>query len=90
MQRRGPAWLDVLIAVIAAGALTASTLYDTQLKTSTFAASDFKTLYASVWCFAHRLDAYSIANLQRVFDANGVIQPEHWFGHAPVYPWATA
>jgi hypothetical protein len=88
-QRRSPAWLDVLIAVIGAAGLTASTLYDAQIKTSTFAASDFKTLYASVWCFTHRLDAYKIPNLQRVFDANGVIQPEKWFGHAPVYPWAT-
>ena len=35
------------------------------------------------------MDAYSIANLQRVFTANGVIQPEKWYGHAPVYPWTT-
>ena len=59
------------------------------MRASNFAASDFKTLYASVWCFAHRIDAYSITNLQRVFDANGVIQPEQWYGHAPVYPATT-
>ena len=32
------------------------------------------------------MDAYSIPNLQRVFQANGVVQPEKWYGHAPVYP----
>lgn len=83
------AWLDALTAACAAGGLVASTLYEVQLRTSTFAASDFKTLYASVWCFAHRTDAYSIVNLQRVFVMNGVVQPEKWYGHAPVYPWTT-
>jgi hypothetical protein len=83
------AWLDVLIALCAASGSTASALYQAQFRTSTFAGSDFKTLYASVWCFAHRMDAYSLANLQSVFTANGVIQPERWFGHAPVYPWTT-
>jgi hypothetical protein len=83
------AWLDFLIAMCAAGGLTASTLYGVQIRTSTFAASDFKTLYASVWCFAHHVDAYNIANLQSVFVANNVVQPEKWFGHAPVYPPTT-
>jgi hypothetical protein len=89
VRPRSFAWLDVLIAVCAAGGLTASALYHVQVRTSTFAASDFKTLYASIWCFAHRMDAYSIANLQKVFMANGVVQPENWYGHAPVYPWPT-
>jgi hypothetical protein len=83
------AWLDGVIAVCAAGGLTASALYNVQIATSTFAASDFKTLYASVWCFVHRMDAYSIPNLQQVFVSNGVIQPERWYGHAPVYPPTT-
>jgi hypothetical protein len=81
-------WLDILIAVCAAGGLTASVLFAVQVRTNTFAVSDFKTLYASVWCFAHKADAYSLAKLQQVFSANGVIQPE-WYGHAPVYPWMT-
>ena len=89
IRPRSFAWLDVLIAVCAAGGLTASTLYGVQIRTSTFAASDFKTLYASVWCFAHHMDAYHIANLQSVFVANNVVQPEKWFGHAPVYPPTT-
>lgn len=79
----------MLVAAAAAGGSTASALYQVQLRTSSYAASDFKTLYASVWCFAHRMDAYSIANLQRVFTLNGVVQPERWYGHAPVYPWST-
>ena len=35
------------------------------------------------------MDAYSIANMQRIFVANGVVQPDKWFGHAPVYPFTT-
>lgn len=71
------------------GGLTASALYEVQVRAADFGASDFKTLYASVWCFAHRLNAYSMANIQQVFVANGVVQPPQWFGHAPVYPWTT-
>jgi hypothetical protein len=78
-----------LIALGCLGGLTVSTLYQLQVRAADYGASDFKTLYASVWCFAHRIDAYSIANIQKVFVANGVVQPEHWFGHAPVYPWIT-
>jgi hypothetical protein len=88
-RHRRYAWFDLLIALCAAGGLTASALYKVQIATSTFAASDFKTLYASVWCFVHGLDAYSIPNLQRVFVSNGVIQPEKWYAHAPVYPPTT-
>lgn len=86
---RNYTWLDLLIAACVAGGLAASALFAVQFRTSTYAGSDFKTLYASVWCFAHRLDAYSIANLQRVFVTNGVVQPERWYAHAPVYPWTT-
>jgi hypothetical protein len=89
VRRRSYAWLDVLIACCAAAGMTFSALYQAQMRVSNFAASDFKTLYASVWCFAHRMDAYSIMNLQHVFDANGVVQPEKWYGHAPVYPATT-
>ncbi|HKO20132.1 MAG TPA: glycosyltransferase 87 family protein [Acidobacteriaceae bacterium] len=81
--------IDVLTAVVSAGGLTASTLYQAHMRTSSFAASDFKTLYASAWCFARGLDAYSIANLKQVFNHNGVVQPAVWYGHAPVYPWTT-
>jgi hypothetical protein len=59
------------------------------MRASTFAASDFKTLYASIWCFTHRMNAYSFTALQKVYVANGVVQPEKWYGHAPVYPWTT-
>jgi hypothetical protein len=83
------AWLDVVVAILAAGGITASTLYAVQFRRSDYAASDFKTLYASIWCFAHGISAYSIPNLKAVFIANGVIQPPRWYGHAPVYPWTT-
>lgn len=69
--------------------MTASTLYAVQFRLSDFAASDFKTLYASIWCFVHGISAYSIPNLQAVFVSNGVVQPPRWYGHAPVYPWTT-
>jgi hypothetical protein len=59
------------------------------VRSSTFAVSDFKTLYASAWCFARGLDAYSIPNLQTVFVSNSVVQPQQWYAHAPVYPWTT-
>jgi len=88
-KRRSLGPVDLLTALVSAGGLTLSTLYQAQMSTSTFAASDFKTLYASAWCFARGLDAYSIANLQRVFTQNGVVQPAVWYGHAPVYPWTT-
>jgi len=87
MDRRS--WVDIVIAICAAGGLTASTLFGVQIRASTFAASDFKTLYASTWCFAHGINAYSIENLQKVFVVNGVVQPESWYAHAPVYPWTT-
>ena len=86
VKPRSFVWLDLVIACCAGAGMTFSALYQVQMHSSNFAASDFKTLYASVWCFAHRIDAYSIANLQHVFDANRVIQPDSWYGHAPVYP----
>lgn len=87
--RRYPLLADVLIAVLCAGGLTLSTLYDAHIRQSHFSASDFKTLYASTWSFAHGIDAYKISNLQRVFVDNSVVQPPAWYGHSPVYPWTT-
>ncbi len=50
------------------------------------AGSDFKTLYASTWCYSHHLDGYQFPNLAAVFRANKVVEPQSWYGHAPVYP----
>jgi Glycosyltransferase family 87 len=66
-----------------------SVLCDLPLRTSSFAGSDMKTLFASVWCFAHGLNAYTIGNVQSVFVAHDVVFPGSWFGHAPVYPPTT-
>jgi hypothetical protein len=82
-------WFDILIAAGCLGGLTVSALWDVRVRAADFGASDFKTLYSSVWCFAHGLSGYTFANIQNVFVANGVVQPEKWFGHAPVYPWTT-
>ena len=88
-KRSGLSAVDLFAAIGCAAGLTASTLFQMQVRSSTFAASDFKTLYASAWCFARGLDAYSIPNLQQVFNNNSVVQPAMWYGHAPVYPWPT-
>lgn len=81
--------LDAVIAFAAVGGMTLSVLYDLPVRSSAFAGSDMKTLFASVWCFAHGLNAYTFANVQSVFAAQHVIFPASWFGHAPVYPPTT-
>jgi|GEM_PF-5334400 len=48
--------------------------------------SDFKTLYASAWCFARGIDAYSFDTIGNVFALNNVVPPHSWYAHAPVYP----
>ena len=81
--------LDLACSLLAVAGITAAVLADLPVRTSAFAASDFKTLYASAWCFRHGLDAYSFPNLQAVFSAQRVVPPTSWFGHAPVYPPTT-
>ena len=49
-------------------------------------ASDFKTLIASSWCLVRGLNGYSFNDIARAFTWGGVVQPQSWFGHAPVYP----
>jgi hypothetical protein len=48
--------------------------------------SDFKTLYASAWCFARGIDAYNFDSIGKVFAINNVAPPHSWYAHAPVYP----
>ncbi len=81
--------LDLVFALLAVAGMTFSVFADLPVRTSAFAASDFKTLYASAWCFRHGMDAYSFPNLQAVFQAQSIVLPASWFGHAPVYPPAT-
>jgi hypothetical protein len=88
-RRRSFLWLDVLAAVLAATGITVVTLINLNYRGTDYAASDFKTLYASIWCYTQGWNAYSISNLQKVFVANGVVEPPSWYGHAPVYPWTT-
>jgi hypothetical protein len=89
LARRHSRTLDVLIALLAIGGMTASVLVDLPVRSSAFAGSDMKTLFASVWCFVHGHNAYTISNVQSVFAAQKVVFPESWFGHAPVYPPTT-
>ena len=86
---RRSAILDLLIACAAIGGMTLSVLHDLPVRTESFAASDLKTLFASTWCFAHGINAYTFGNVQSVFAAHGVVFPGSWFAHAPVYPPTT-
>ncbi len=81
--------LEFALAAVAMLALTLSVVWDLPVRGSALAASDFKTLYASAWCFRHGIDSYTFSNLQAVFQAQGVVQPATWYGHAPVYPPTT-
>jgi hypothetical protein len=74
------------MAAFTIGTLTLILLTALRPHTSELAASDFKTLYGSTWCFAHGLDAYSEPGIEAVFRANQTVLPRSWFGHAPVYP----
>ena len=76
-------WVGSLLAV--AGLIT-SLVLSMNVRSLQGTASDFKTLYASAWCFAHGLDAYRVDNINAVFQANHVVAPVDWYGHAAVYP----
>lgn len=79
-------WVDWIAALCAIGGLLVAICGSMDVRFLRSSASDYKTLYASAWCLAHGLDGYSIQNIQGVFVANGVIMPETWYGHMPVYP----
>lgn len=83
---RGGRWIDWVAAFCALGGLLFALCAGMDVRSSRFAVSDYKTLYASGWCLAHGLDAYSIQNIEGVFAANHVVAPETWYGHMPVYP----
>jgi hypothetical protein len=86
---RHPLLSSLLLSFAAIGGITVSVLLDFPVRTAAFASSDLKTLFASAWCFARGQNAYSIANVQRVFAAQGIVFPGSWFAHAPVYPPTT-
>jgi hypothetical protein len=90
-QSRSTGWrgLNGWLALASVGGLTASVLMDFPVRTSADAVSDLKTLYASSWCLTHGQNAYSFAEIERVFRAQGIGAPQSWFGHAPVYPPTT-
>ncbi len=79
-------WPEYVAAALAFAGLIASVFNGIDLHGHQNAASDFKTLYASAWCFSHGIDAYQFPNLAAVFHANHIVEPVSWYGHAPVYP----
>lgn len=79
-------WPERIACLAAFLGLLGAELTGFDLRSRQNAASDFKTLYASAWCFAHRIDAYSFKEIARVFDFSHVVQPYSWYAHAPVYP----
>ncbi len=79
-------WPEILASALAFLGLTTAIFIGFNPAGSPNAGSDFKTLFASSWCFAHGIDAYSFREIANVFHRNGVIEPHSWYGHAPVYP----
>ncbi len=79
-------WPETLASFLAAVGLIVAVFIGFKPYSRQNAGSDFKTLYASTWCFSHHLDAYQFPNLAAVFHANAVVEPQSWYGHAPVYP----
>jgi hypothetical protein len=75
-----------LAALLAVGGLAISILINFHVRAWEGYASDFKTMYGSIWSLLHGRSAYDFANIAAVFDANGVIEPRSWYAHAPVYP----
>jgi hypothetical protein len=79
-------WPERVASLIAFAAIFWMLLPGFDVASFDAAGSDIKTLYASSWCFAHNLNAYSFENIGRVFAENRVVTPPSWYGHAPVYP----
>ena len=79
----GVEWLCCLGAM---AGLVASLVAQMNVAKLQGSASDFKTLYASVWCFAKKIDAFRMNNIEQVFRQNHVVTPVQWYGHMPVYP----
>ena len=79
-------WVEALAALLSIGGVLISVLQAFHPAAWQASASDLKTLYASAACFRQHLDPYSFANISAIFDANHVVQPAQWYGHAPVYP----
>ncbi len=79
-------WPESLASALAFLGLTTAILNGFDPAASANAASDFKTLFASSWCFTHGINAYSFREIANVFHRSGVIEPHSWYGHAPVYP----
>ena len=79
-------WPEFVASLAAVGGAFGALLPGYHVRTWDIAASDFKTLYASAWCFARGLNPYQVSNIARVFSANGVVAPERWYGHSPIYP----
>jgi hypothetical protein len=80
---------DFVAPLLALLGLSLALLSTNNIRNSGDSASDFKTLYASSYCFVHGIDAYKIMNLQQVFEQNHIVTPSNWYGHAPVYPLST-
>ena len=83
---RGGSWIDWVCAAGAVAGLLAAVWWGLKVQSWQGGASDFKTLYASSWCFAHNYDAYKVKDIEGVFEANGVVLPALWDGHRAVYP----
>ncbi len=80
------AWPERLAAVAAIAGVLLGVLPGFHPRTWQASGSDLKTLYASAALFRQHLDPYSFTNIAVIFEANRVVPPHSWYGHAPVYP----
>jgi hypothetical protein len=78
--------VDYVAPLLALLGLLFSVVVGMNIRTDQDSASDFKTLYASAYCFRHGVDAYRFHDLQLVYQQSNVLTPPDWYGHAPVYP----
>ena len=79
-------WLERLAAVAAVVGVLVAVLQGYHVRAWQDSGSDFKTLYASGWCFLHGQGAYDFQSIGKVFDANHVVRPFSWYAHSPIYP----
>ncbi len=78
--------VERMAAVIAIAGMLVAVLQGYHVRAWQDSGSDFKTLYASAWCFLHGQGAYNFQSIGAVFDADQVVRPFSWYAHSPIYP----
>lgn len=83
-------WLDWAAPFLAMAGLAASLVDDyAHVRVWSFPAVDFKVLFGAARLQWLGQDPYAQTAMQQLFRQDGVVAPESWMGHAPVYPPCT-